>query len=116
MQAKTMEAGLNLYEVIRWGNESDDLFTGGPNGPDTCFLVRADSAEAAAALADEMLADMPNEFVENWSSAIYLLGADLGSDPKPRVLRGPYIQHALCHGWQQWLRHTPQEPWAELRP
>lgn len=38
---------MQLFEVIRWGNDSDDPVIGGPNGPDTCFLVRADSIEQA---------------------------------------------------------------------
>jgi hypothetical protein len=107
---------LNLYEVIRWGNNSDDPYTGGPNGPDTCLLVRANSVEEAATLADSVLAELPHERVQPWSHAIYLLGVDGGTDPEPRVLRGPYIEHALGHGWRLWHRNSPEEPWAELEP
>lgn len=57
---------MHLYEVIRWGNDSDDLLTGGPNGPDTCFLVRAGSVEAAAAPADRQLALLSHVQVEPW--------------------------------------------------
>ncbi len=92
---------MNLYEVIRWGNESDDPITGGPNGPDTCFLVRASTPEEAATQTDAQLAGMPHKFVAGWSSAVYLLGTDGGTDPEPRVLRGPYIEHAFCWGWRQ---------------
>ncbi len=107
---------VNLYEVIRWGNESDHPLTGGPNGPDTCFLVRAATPVEAAALADVVLARMPSGFVQGWSHAVYLLGTDGGSDSQPQVLRGPYIQHALCYGWRQWHRDDRGESWAELEP
>src|SRR5436190_22595491 len=100
-----MERCLNLFKVIRWGNESDDPVTGGPNGPDTCFLVRASTVEEAAALVDAVLAGMPSEYVQGWSHAICLIGTDGGTDPQPRVLRGPYIQHAFNHGWRQWHRN-----------
>lgn len=105
---------MNLYEVIRWGNESDNIYTGGPNGPDTCFLVRAETPEHAGILVDEILAAMPSNFVKGWCSAIYLLGQDLGVEDLPRVLRGPYVQHAYVYGWRQWHRDDPEEPWAEL--
>lgn len=54
---------MQLYEVIRWGNDSDDPLTGGSSGPDTCFLVRADSMEQAAALVDNESAKTPSELV-----------------------------------------------------
>ena len=104
---------LNLYEVIRWGNDSDDLYTGGPNGPDTCFLVRAGTPDAAALLADEQLKAMSARSVRNWSQAVYLLGVDGGTDARPRVLRGPYIEHAYRYGWRQWARDAPDAPWLE---
>lgn len=104
---------MNLYEVIRWGNDSDDPFTGGPDGPDTCFLVRAATPAEAATLADEELAHMSTKHVRNWSSAVYLLGTDLGTEQKPRVLRGPNIQHAYWYGWRQWHRDVPNGSWTE---
>ena len=104
---------LNIFEVIRWGNDSDDVYTGGANGPDTCFLVRASSPEAAAALVDPVLARMSHENVEPWSHAIYLLGPDCGADDNARLLRGPYVEHAYCHGWRQWYRNGSDEPWTE---
>ncbi len=108
---------MNLYEVIRWGSESDDPPRGGVNGwPDTCFLVRADTPDSAAALADSVLAEMPCAFVRDWSQAVYLLGVDGGTDSEPRVLRGPYIQDATCLGWQAWFREGPdgrEGPWTE---
>ncbi|WP_382157649.1 hypothetical protein [Hydrogenophaga sp. ANAO-22] len=104
---------MNLYEVIRWGNDSDDVFTGGPNGPDTCFLVRAGSVEQAASLADAELARRPSPVVENWAGAVHLLGVEQARDDVPRVLRGPYIQHAYTHGWRCWHRDAPSDPWVE---
>jgi hypothetical protein len=102
---------LNIYEVIRWGNDSDDIYTGGANGPDTCFLVRAGSPEAAAALVDPELASMSHEHVKPWAQVIYLIGSDRGSDDKPKVLRGPYIEHAYRHGWLQWTRDGSDGSW-----
>ncbi len=104
---------MQLFEVVRWGNESDDVFTGGPNGPDTCFLVRASSVDEAASLVDHHLAKLPSEFVPPWSGAVYLLGAELSAQTDPRILRGPYIQHAYRHGWQHWYRDEQDGPWVK---
>lgn len=104
---------VNLYEVIRWGNDCDDVLTGGPDGLDTCFLVRADSPAAAASLADAQLAHMPAAHVGGFARAIYLLGQDAGSDAAPRVLRGPYLQQAYRYGWRQWLRDDAGGKWVE---
>jgi hypothetical protein len=104
---------MQLFEVIRWGNDSVDTFTGGPDGPDTCFLVRATSIEHAAALVDEQLSRMPSERVSAWAGAIYQLGTDSSGQSEARILRGPYIQHAYRHGWRHWYRHDPNGPWVE---
>ena len=104
---------MNLYEVIRWGNDSSDSHTGGPDGPDTCFLVRAESPPAAAALADELLADLPHERVPPYSGSIYLLGKDIGLEQTQRVLRGPYVEHAYSFGWRQWHRESAEGVWTE---
>ncbi|QNP41719.1 hypothetical protein [Lysobacter solisilvae (ex Woo and Kim 2020)] len=104
---------MHLYEVIRWGNPSDDPHTGGPNGHDTCFLVRAASLEAAAALADGELRFVAGAGLADWAEVAYLLGDDTGTDGTARVLRGPYIQSAYRHGWRQWNRAGPGEPWIE---
>jgi hypothetical protein len=104
---------MNLYEVIRWGNELDDPETGGANGPDTCFLVRADTLESAVALVDTRLARMPSDYVQAWAEAVYLLGTDSGSGSETRILRGPYVEHAYRHGWRHWYRNAQDEPWEE---
>ena len=104
---------MQLFEVIRWGNDSDDPMTGGPDGPDTCFLVRAGSVDEAARLADQRLATLPHEHVAPWSHAVYLLGDDAGDDDSARILRGPYVQSAYVHGWRQWYRNERDEPWEE---
>lgn len=106
---------MNLYEVIRWGNDSDDVFTGGPNGPDTCFLVRSHTVEQAAALADIELSKMRSTTVDNWASAVHHLGTDASTDTTPRVIRGPYVQHAYCHGWSTWHRNSADEGWTEVQ-
>jgi len=102
-----------LFEIIRWGNDSDDVVTGGPNGPDTCFLVRAESVEKAAALADRELRFLNSESFPPWSCAAYLIGTDHSAQTEARVLRGPYIQHAYRHGWRHWYREAPDGSWAE---
>ncbi|WP_211368307.1 hypothetical protein [Pseudoxanthomonas gei] len=61
-----------LFEVIRWGNDSEDPVTGGPDGSDTCFLVRAASVEEAALLADRDLAAITHRYVVPWTHAVYL--------------------------------------------
>src|SRR5690606_29660403 len=104
---------MQLFEVIRWGNDSDDPLTGGPNGPDTCFLVRADSVEEAARLADQRLATLPHANVLPRSDAVYLLGMDAGTDDTAGVLRGPYVQSAYRYGWRHWYREEQGEPWLE---
>jgi hypothetical protein len=104
---------MQIFEVIRWGNASDDPHTGGGNGPDTCFLVRAESVEQAAALADQQLVVMANGSVDPWAGAVYQLGTDLSEHPDSRILRGPYLQHAYRHGWRHWYRHDQNGPWVE---
>lgn len=104
---------MRLYEVVRWGNASDDPLSGGPDGVDTCFLVRAGSVEAAAVLVDHVLAASHGETVASFAAAVYLLGDELSSDPEPRILRGPYLQHAYRHGWRHWYRDDPAERWVE---
>lgn len=104
---------MNLYEVIRWGNDADDPFTGGPNGPDTGFLVRAGSVEQAAALADEALRRARPTRVGAWAGAVHLLGQEHSTEADARILRGPYVQHAYRHGWRQWCRDEEDGAWVE---
>lgn len=101
---------MQLFEVIRWGNDSDDPVTGGPNGPDTCFLVRAESVQQAAQLVDHLAAGRGER---TRADSVYLLGTDQSAQPEPRVLRGPYIQHAYRHGWRHWYRDGADAPWIE---
>ncbi len=103
-----------LFEVIRWGNASTDAFTGGPDGADTCFLVRAGAVEQAAALVDRQLALTPSDIVPAWAGATYLLGEEFTHDTEEaRILRGPYLQHAYRHGWRHWYRDDADAPWVE---
>ncbi len=104
---------LNLYEVARYGNDSDNIYSGGPDGPDTCFLVRAGSPEVAAGLVDPLLARSSHERVSPWSQLIYLLGTDSSLANKPGILRGPYQEHAYCHDWRSWNRSDQTELWVE---
>lgn len=102
-----------LFEVVRWGNDSDNIYSGGPNGPDTCFLVRAENMSQAADIVDAELATWPQKRVQNWAGAIHLLGTDQGTERITRILRGPYTQHAACYGWKQWHRKYQDSPWEE---
>ncbi len=102
-----------LFEVIRWGNASTDPITGGPDGADTCFLVRAESVEQAATLVDCELAREPSPVVAAWAGAAYLLGSEQSQDAEPRILRGPYIQHAYRYGWRHWYREERDGAWLE---
>lgn len=104
---------MRIFEVIRWGNDSADPVTGGPNGPDTCFLVRANTIDEAARIVDARLAQLPHVHVQPWSHAVYLLGDDSGPQETALIVRGPYIQSAYCHGWRQWHRDERDEPWQE---
>ena len=102
---------MQLFEMIRWGNDLDDPMISGPNGLDTCFLVRALSIESAAILADAELRNTASAEIRAWTNCAYLLGDALGDDPSERVLRGPYLQSAYNHGWQQWLREDRDSDW-----
>lgn len=104
---------MNLYEVIRWGNDSTDPLTGGPNGPDTCFLVRAASVEQAAELADAALRRAGPTGLSAWAEAVYLLGEELSTDAEPRILRGPSVHAAHRHGWRHWYRDEAGAAWVE---
>lgn len=104
---------MHLYEVIRWGNDSDDVVDGGPNGSDTCFLVRADSAEEAGEMADAVLRRITKTGFTTYSTAIHLLGTDGGKDKTALILRGPYYQNAYRHGWRLWERDSEDGPWYE---
>jgi hypothetical protein len=104
-----------LYEAVRWGNDSEDRFEGGPDGPDTCFLVRAGSIEEVVSLVEPLLMAMPHVRIQPWLHAIHLLGDDTGVDPTSRVLRGPYVQHAIAWGWRSGIR-VQDEEWTELPP
>lgn len=104
---------MKLYEVIRWGNDSENPFTGGPDGADTCFLVRAASVEQAGELADAELRKLKPQRVAAFAGAAYLLGEEHSTDATPRVLRGPYEQHAHRHGWRHWYREEAGGGWVE---
>lgn len=104
---------MQLYEVIRWGNDSDDPLSGGADGPDTCFLVRADSVEQAASLVDDVLAAAKPRNALPHADAVHLLGNELADAHQARILRGPYVQHAYRHGWRCWYRDDSGAPWIQ---
>ena len=104
---------MQRFEAIRFGNDSDNVFSGGHDGADTCFLVRAGSVEQAAGLADRELARMPDGQVAPWCGMACLPGTGLSTDGDARVLRSPCIQHAYRHGWRHWYLGAREGPWTE---
>jgi hypothetical protein len=68
---------------------------GGSGGPDTCFLVRAESVEQAATFADRELGLMGSKLVPAWAGPAYLIGTDLSAQIQSQILRGSYVQHAF---------------------
>jgi hypothetical protein len=105
-----------LYEVVQWGNDSDDPVTGGPNGPDTCCLVRAATPEEADSVTvrhrNHALVLFKMKLPPSKAGIIYLLGEDMSSQSDPKVLRGPYVTPAYAHGWRSW-RRDDDGAWVE---
>lgn len=106
--------GVNLYEVVRWGNDSSDPIQGGPGGPDTCFLVQAATPEEAASLADCELAGLPHGRVPPAADVVYLLGVSAAAESC--IIRGPYVEHAVNRGWRAWGRGPGSADWVESAP
>ena len=106
---------LQLYEVVRWGNDDAEADDGGPNGADTCFLVRAGTPVEAAMLADEILRETSDPRVHPWADVVHHLGTAAGTGDEAAVLRGPYLEHAFNDGWTAWHRSAQTAPWAEWR-
>ena len=101
---------LRLYCCMRWGNAQS---AEGADGEDTTFIVRAESHEQAASLADCILRMMPTQFeglprsVEPWCHLILDLGPDGSFAKEPKVLLGPMIGYALHSGseaYPSWMR------------
>ena len=107
------ESSLHLYEVVRWGNDSLDADDGGPNGADTCFLVRAERVEEAARLADVELAAAAPERVPPRADVVHLLGDSRSTETEPRILRGPWLENAFNRGWRVWQRERDSDAWIE---
>jgi hypothetical protein len=104
---------MQLYEVVRWGNDDSDTDDAGPNGEDTCFLVRAGSPAEAATLADEVLSETSENQERCWADVVHHLGIAAGANSEAAVLRGPYLEHAFNDGWATWHRQSRSGPWVE---
>ncbi|MEM9480008.1 MAG: hypothetical protein AAGA58_10180 [Verrucomicrobiota bacterium] len=109
---------MNLYIATRWGNPQEP---DGPDDADTNFLVRAETREEAASLADELLKKMPtsegtNRPVQNFTHCVTHIGTtDLGENP--HVIHGPWIKHLiLCEDgdYDYWHRDTPDGDWTNI--
>ena len=97
-----------LYEVVRYGS---DLTPAGPDGPDTCYLIRASSPEEAAEIADRLIHWLPHERVQPFAHVVHLLGQESIEASEPGYIRGPYYQHAYASGWPTWRRDAADGPW-----
>jgi hypothetical protein len=102
------------YFVSRWGNPED-----GPNGPDTNFLVWANTRDEAAALVDALLPEFPHINGPNVASFCHLV-IELGSATlygmvSPNVIHGPWVAHAILRGGDpvqlSWRREEPDGVW-----
>jgi hypothetical protein len=107
---------MNLYIATRWGNPHE---TCGPDDADTNFLVRAETREEAALLADEFLKKMPtsegtNRPVQNFTHCVTHIGkTDFGDNP--RVIHGPWIAHLILRDdddYDYWHRDSPGGIWT----
>ncbi len=65
-------------------------------------------------MVDPILAELPHVRVQHCAHAVCLIGVDAGTERVARVLRGPYTEHALDHGWRVWQRNNRDEPWIEI--
>lgn len=92
---------MNLYLVVRYGS---DLTPDGPNGPDTIYLVRAEDHLDAEALVTPFLELLPHKRVNTVVDHIQELAACNSSDSEPRILFGPFYQHAYNYGYRSWYR------------
>ena len=103
---------MNLYLVIRYGS---DLTPDGPNGPDTIYLVRAESHLDAEALVIPFLELLPHKLAAAVVSQIQEIGTCLSSDSEPGILFGPFYQHAYNKGFRSWYRmfSTYEHPLVE---
>lgn len=105
-----------IFEVVRWGNDSPDPDEGGPDGEDTCFLVRAETPADAAELAEVYLIAAQPVRVSPRADIVYLLGEAPEHDREARVIRGPYIVYAINPGWRWWERRPGTAEWVEMAP
>jgi hypothetical protein len=109
---------MHLYLVTRYGSASNP---DGPDGPDTNFLVRGRSHEAAAALVDECLGGLTEETkasrpVEPFCHVITEIGL-AESDAIEAILHGPWVAHRYlhaCSNLRSWERIAQSEDWLSL--
>ena len=108
-----MAEELKLFIVARDGNDEE-----GPNGADTCFLVRTDTHIRAAEIVDgERLRYMPDHNVAPFCHVVREIGVSqpLGRDDLTRneILLGPSIEFAYNRGrYPQWSRDEQGGEWV----
>jgi hypothetical protein len=100
---------MNLYVVIRWGNEASP---DGPNGTDTTYLVRAPDRESAISLVEQLLREEAATKVVPYANVCIQLGTDSSLIDEATVLLGPIIQNFHNNGYPiLWVRHYDDEAW-----
>lgn len=111
---------MNLYSVLRWGNEESE---DGPDGYDTEFLVKASSIDEAAKLVDEALRKIPpgNSRVQRFCHSISEVGISHSLDQTPKILFGPLVSElsVFCDSGvpndKKWRRDSVDEGWISFQ-
>ena len=110
---------MNLYEVIYWGSNGD------VNAEDTLYLVRAEIFSEAIEFLSYNTSPRDHNGVRNpLAHMVYEVGVDASdsaASDQPKILRGPYFQHAYNHGWRAWERKIDEnadytDDWELQRP
>lgn len=99
---------MNLYEVIKYGN---DRFPPGHEGTDTAFIVRAATLDEAAALVLPKLKVLADDFIAPSIDVVHVVGQEMSKDGEPMVLWGPIFQLAPNRRWESWRRSSDGFYW-----
>ena len=106
---------MKIYFVTRWGNDVD-----GQNEADTNFIVFAPNYDLAAMFVDEMLAKVDDSKASKFCQRITELGTSHTDLNVPKLLSGPFIEHALYHDSvgipdeKKWVRDNIEEGWVDF--
>jgi hypothetical protein len=100
---------MNLYIVVRWGNDGS---ADKANGEDTIFLVRAVNHASAATLAEGQLERLSTH-VQPFANVVQEIGIESINSDEPLVLIGPAYEFFSKGnlGYGSWIRDDPQDDW-----